>query len=431
MTTLTTTKTVAVAVLQHKTPARPVNVQLKLNTPGLLRLMLGATLAATVLFLVAAGVGVERHRHAVQAIGRDAAPSIIAAQSLRASFAWAQADAARTLHGEPDAAAAYDAHRRAAADQLVAAAENITYGDAERQPIERMVDAFGRYGADVARARTLTGAASTAALVDADRLLHDHLLVDADALDGANRDALEQAYATERSDAAWSLGWTVVAGVALLAALVGTQLFLTRRTRRWLNPPLATASVLTAGLLLWLVVAMASSAGHLRAAKADAFDSVSALLQARAVAVDDYAARLGGTDPRRPGDDDARLASPPAGMSFDDAVAACQGTTVPPGMTGLLADELRNLTYPGEREAAVEAMRSFADFRSRGDAASFATFDAALGRTLEINRTAFDATVTDGLGAVDGLTTASAVAAAVVALAAWVGLRPRLREYVA
>ncbi len=402
------------------------------GTPGLLRLMLGGTWALSAAFVLMAVVGLDRHRHALRTIGRDTAPSIIAAQHLRTTFAWAQADALRCLAGEAGAAAAYDGHRREAADELVAAAENITYGDAERVPVRRMVDGFGRYGAAVARGRALAGGPSPAALADADRVLHDGLLADADALDRANRDALEQGYAAERSGAAWALAGTCAAAASLLGGLVGTQAFLTRRTRRVLNPPLVVASALTVAMLAWLVVAMAGSAADLRSAKFDAFDSISALWQARAYGVDGYAARLAGpAAAARAAADDARLAAPPGGMTLDGVVSAVDAGDVPQEFSGYLAAELRNVTFPGERDAAADTLRSYAAYEAGGGGAAFARFDAALGRTLEVNQSAFDASVGRGLDALDGLGTWAALTAGAISLAAYLGLRPRLREYAA
>jgi hypothetical protein len=403
----------------------------RLSTPGLLRLMLGGTWALSAVFLLTASVGLERHRHAMQTIGKDSAPSIIAAERIRTSLAWAHADAALGLAGDGTAAAAYDAHRRDAADELVSAAENITYGDAERLPIRRLVDGFGRYGAAVARARAAEHP-TPASLVEAEHILHAELLPDADALEWANRQALDAGYSEERLGARRGTAAVVVAGLALLAALVGTQLFLARRMRRLVNPPLVVASAMTAAMVVWLLSAMLASAEDLRVAKADAFDSISALSQARAVAVDVYATRLAGVDPGRADAEAVRLASPPAGMTLESALAAVDAGAVPDGFAGFLPDELRNITFPGEREAAANALRAYVAQRAAPtDPAVFAGFNDALARTLDINQVAFDASVGRGFAAVGGLWMWAAAASAGVALAAYLGLRPRLREYAA
>ena len=415
-------------------------VALAFGTPGLLRLVLGGTWALWAVFLLAAGVGLDRHRHAVQTIGRDTAPSIIAAQQIRTSLAWAHADAARAVAGDPAAAGAYDGHRRDAADGMVAAAENITFGDAERGPIRRLVEGFGRYGAAVAVARATPADASRAALADAGRVLHGDLLPAADALDAANRDALDRGYADERVAAGWGTAWATAAGLLLVGGLVGGQVFLARRTRRTFNPALALSTVAAAALLVWLEVALAAAAEDLRSTKADAFDSVSALTRARAVAVDAYATRLAAADASvdadaGPADDGADLlASPPPGATLAAVAAQVDAGTVPTGFTGYLADELRNITYPGEQQAAADTLRLYAAYKAgppAAAAAAFARFDDALGRTLEINQVAFEASVARGFADLAGLWGWSAAVAAAGLVLAYVGLRPRLREYAA
>ena len=406
-------------------------VRLAFTTPGLLRMCLGGTWVLSAVFLLAAATGLERYRQAVQTIGKDSAPSIVAAQRLRTTFARCHADAAALLAGQAGAATAYDGDRRAAADGLVAAAQNITYGDAELKPVQRMVDAYGRYGAAVARGRVSAESGAATPLAEADGILHGELLADADALDRANRHALDGGYTDERTRAAFGMAWTVAAGVALLTALVGTQVFVARRTQRLFNPPLVVASAVTLASLAWVVAGMSASAADLRTAKADAFDSLSALWQARSTAVDGYATRLAGVPGTRAADDATLLASPPLRMTLDDVVVAVEGGTVPDGFNGYLADELRNITFPGERAAAVDALRTYAAYRADGGPAAFARFDDAVGKTIEVNQSAFDHSVGEGFTDVDGRWAWAAGAAAVVAVAAYVGLRPRLREYAA
>ena len=151
------------------------------------------------------------------------------------------------------------------------------------------------------------------------------------------------------------------------------------------------------------------------------------------MAADEYAARLSGLDPSRPVADAAQLASPPPGSTLAEVVSDVQAAAVPSGFTGYLADELRNVTFPGERDAATDTFRAYAEVEANGgtDPATFARFDDALARTLTINQSAFDASVGQGLSATDGLQTWSAVAVTIIAVAAFVGLRPRLKEYAA
>ena len=106
------------------------------------------------------------------------------------------------------------------------------------------------------------------------------------------------------------------------------------------------------------------------------------------------------------------LAKRPEGLSFDGLVAQVVAGSLPDGFQGYLAAELRNITFPGEREAAVEMLKTFARYialdgeirrlENQGDHAAavtlcigyapgqsnwaFARFDEALGKTLDINQ---------------------------------------------
>ncbi|MDR3635421.1 MAG: hypothetical protein P4L84_16570 [Isosphaeraceae bacterium] len=124
-------------------------------------------------------------------------------------------------------------------------------------------------------------------------------------------------------------------------------------------------------------------------------------------------------------------------------------------MHGYLAAELRNITFVGEREAAVDTLRGFAQFvatdsraaeragtgkpadavslalsdKPGGAVRAFRTFDAALGRTLEINHREFRRAVDRSFARLTPFGVATPVVALGVALLASAGMRLRLKEY--
>ena len=111
------------------------------------------------LLLIAAITGVRVHRDAVKTIGKDTAPSIIAAQRIKSALADMDANAANEFLGEPgkmpEAVSTYEQRRVEAATALIEAAKNITYGDKEQQPIEAIQVGLGTFEARVQRARDL------------------------------------------------------------------------------------------------------------------------------------------------------------------------------------------------------------------------------------------------------------------------------------
>jgi hypothetical protein len=120
-----------------------------------------------------------------------------------------------------------------------------------------------------------------------------------------------------------------------------------------------------------------------------------------------------------------------------------------------MADELNNITFEGEGEAARETLIRFGryvaidsrirDLEAHGshrDAIELCTgtavgqsdwafnqFDDELGRTLKINQDAFDESVTAGFAALRNFDLKASIFAAILALLCLGGLLQRIREY--
>jgi hypothetical protein len=161
------------------------------------------------------------------------------------------------------------------------------------------------------------------------------------------------------------------------------------------------------------------------------------------------------------------LARIPPPLSVPGVVAAAAKGSATPGFTGFLADELNNITFDGEREAAVQTLKAWESYmaidaqirtlerastleppnspeRARlhllavelciGTAPgqsnwAFEQFDRALQSTLDINKNAFDAAVAEGFLALRNMEYKAAGAAALIAILIALGLGPRIREY--
>jgi hypothetical protein len=452
---------------------------LRLSTPARLRLALAAIVVLALLFFLAVYAGVKEHRAAMTTIGKDTAPSILAAQHIRANLADMHSNTANALLHKPGAGkeeqAAYqkvldacEKRRIEATEGILAAAGNITYGEAERGPLRKLLNELGRYQACAAEALVLHRLGGSEFLEPqrrADRIMTEAILPAADALDAVNRKEMDRAYTDVR---AASLRATVVvlgAAVGLLGVLALTQLFLYQRMHRILNPGLAAATVLTLVFTVVVVGTFLRQRAALRTATKDAFDSIHALWRARAEAYDGNGDESRWLLDRQRADayerdfllKEARLMKLPDGMSRQELVAAVRRGNIPKDFTGYLADELRNVTFPGEREAASACLETFVRYadidreirklekagrhkeavalclgeREGQSNWAFDEFDRALGKTIDINQKVFDDTVKrslDGLKPFD--VTAALVALGVVALALG-GLWPRFREYAA
>jgi hypothetical protein len=447
------------------------------STPKKLRAYRLVLWVVATLLLLHAAATLAESRRTVKTIGKDTVPSIIAAEEIGYALADLDANVANSLLGNAQhrqaATAQIEKQRYTVTDSLVDAAQNITYGDAEKIPIRSMMRDLGLYleRAAEARFRFEQGDAAGARLSywQATDLLHTKLLPAASDLDAANKIELDAAYWRGVKE---TQGEEVIAcflGLVVVVALFGLQSFLFKRMRRILNGPLVAATVVAVLLPGFLAYRYTTARSSLRLAKEDAFDSIHSLVRARALAFDangDESRFLLDTGNTRGFD-----------VSFRSKVQSLStsGTKSPPSKsdlakrkqhatsgrkdpdTGLFWDELDNVTFPGEYDAAARMVAGFRDYLTidarirklaaqgkQDDAvelcigtrpdesnAAFDSFDAALGSTVDINRAAFDREIN---------TTSQALATAEVTTLllwgllvglVWLGLRPRLAEYTA
>lgn len=500
--------------LFHSSPARrALHALLPRTTPTRLR----AGLAAVVVLccclagaVAALSAGLEGD---FQAVGQRAAPEVDATTDLYHSLNDMDAQVANVLLVGGDIALAADRSRdlatyasdRATADaDLQSAAElpqpagpvqppgTTADSTAAQRELRSILDGIGQYEAlaaeaimtDRQAART-AGHAPAAALAyyrQAADLMRTGILPQVIALTTSNAANLDSAYRSGRSAADTGVAAALGTGIALVAALAALQFYLALRFRRMVNPALAAATLFALVMTGYAAGTFGGEAERLRAAKQDAFDSVLALSQASAVSYDvnaDESRYL--IDPGRAvgyqqayltgsqrladvgrvsiGGYDAALAG--------DIPAARSGTDPRVLFGGYLGAEFRNITFPGERAAAIRALLAFQVYEkddrrlraiARSDVAKAVAFDigtrpgqsdwafsqymAALSALIAINQNAFDADISAGerdalwdsgqpaAGAGAGLRASAApVAALLLAGLVFLGVRPRLAEY--
>jgi hypothetical protein len=415
----------------------------------------------------------NRARSAMNTIARDAAPSIVASQDIRFALADLDANVANYLIGtavhRAAAGQAIEQRRIHASQALVRAAENITYGDDERLPIQAMVVSLGLYLERASEARLLHDrgdepGAKQAYLV-ATGLMHSDLFHQADALDKVNKGHLDAAYDSQSKSNEGAEALATLVGMALVVALVSTQVFLLRRMRRILNLALLVATVLAVVFTVYLVGRFNDAREDLKVATKDAFDSIYALSHARAIAYDangDESRFLLDPAPSRGFDADFRtnvalLDTQPGNLprAMSQAQSLVHGGKKSDKFRGYLWDELGNITFDGEADAATKTLREFEGYyaidgrirdlerdgkhidavelcigtRPDESNAVFDRFDTALLDTLEINKKAMDAAVEKGDHGLAHAEWMDPAFALLIALLGWLGLRPRFREY--
>ncbi|MER7755377.1 hypothetical protein [Kitasatospora sp. NPDC097643] len=459
------------------------------TTPRLVRGLTALSLATLIGLGATATTVLGGARDGTDTIGHRAAPQATRAADLYFALSDMDAQAANLLliGADSDYTAlhrqtldTYEQRRTQADNDLQQAAEAAADDPAGQRAVRLVLGQLGSYEALVARAQLLeeqakapAGQPSEAALAayrQATDLLRQQLLPAADQVTAANEAVVDQVYDDRRGalDSGW--WWLLGLGLLTLAALLGLQRVLALRYHRVLNPALAAVTLLT-GITLLVGLHLASLAeDNLVTAKSNAYDSVIALSRARAVAFDLNA------------DESRYLADPARAAAYEQsfldkaqAIARFDGATldaynsrlaaaadahrtdhavVPFG--GFLGTELRNVTFPGEQEAAERVLTAFQQYQqddrrirelraagrikeavtlntglSQGQSNyDFGQLSAAIGDTVAVNGRAMDEAVEETDGELDGTTAGLGAAVLAVALGLTVaGVRPRLREY--
>lgn len=441
----------------------------------------GAVLLAVVLGIVLSSV-MGGTRDGLAVIGGRAAPQVSATTDLYFALSDLDAQLANVLLVGDDPA--FAASRKQALDtfeqrrsQADADLQQIATDESARQAVRTVLGQFGHYQSLAAQVMLLdqggvAGRPSAAVLAvhrQATSLMHDTLHSVQD-LTNTNHELLNSTYQSRIDDTVTARVWVVLIGVVLVLVLVGAQVHLRLKARRRLNVGLVLATLIGAGLTIAGSVVLADEARHLVVAKSNAFDSIVALAQARAVSYDanadesrflvdpDFAgqyeksfsdktqqlAGLAGTD----------LAHYDAGLV--GALDAYRARNSEVRFTGFFGTEMNNITFDGERAAAETTLAAYQvyqadDRRIRTLAAAgdlrgaivfcigtkagesnydFGRYDAALTGLIEINQRAFEGAIRDGDSELDGWTgLIPAIAVLVLAALVGIGVRPRLVEY--
>ncbi|BAY25810.1 hypothetical protein NIES2100_56180 [Calothrix sp. NIES-2100] len=443
-----------------------------LTTPQLLKGGLYLTWATSVLLLIAIISGVQSQRQAIKTVGQDSTPSIVTAQRLKDGLAGMDANIANELlvptGQNQDAVKGYEERYEKTAERLVAAAENITFGDKERKPIETMQLELGNYIAKIQQARDAHARADINATLTAYRaaaeIMDKTLLPKADELDKVNLQALEDTYFDKQVATRKSLFSIFLIGLALIVVLGWLQLFLSQRMRRTFNPLLLIATAIAIAFLNYTAGALLSASQNLRVAKEDAFTSLHALRQARAIA---YIANAAESryllDPAFATNHEqvffqnlAKIAQIPNGQTFDSVVEAYKSQDKKvDGFTGYLAEQLNNITFAGEKEATLANLSNLGTYikidqqirqleksgkhqeaialclgNNPGQSDwAFEQFKATNQKAFDINQAAFDKAIVQGLRDVEGFEITTSVAVSAIALLSLFGLMPRIKEY--
>jgi hypothetical protein len=369
----------------------------RLSTPAK-ALVIGAVVVLCALMAVSIGYEkVAGVKEAIHTIAYDTKPSVVSALQIRGDLGTMDAEATNEALGNTGEAVGLigpflDAARRLEADYLKSA-ENVTFGEAEREPLRRLARTMTDYEQAMGRiqssATTAPAAQTRSRVRGASDLLNSMAVPASEDLEDANLKPLTRSYdalVANRTSALESF-----ASVALLAAAVlAAQLFAFRRLGQTLATPASVlAGVLVIAALVVLPLGIHSSQSGVQRAKTDAFDSVLALSHTKAVLDRMNALEslwLYTSDPVQKADtekafnDSAALVlrvTDPGQLAtlghFPDIARTatdteCRGDASgaqakTPLMQGLLGDAMKNITYGcAERTPLTAAVVAFLDY---------------------------------------------------------------------
>lgn len=234
----------------------------------------------------------------------------------------------------------------------------------------------------------------------------------------------------------------LIAGLLLLVALAGAQVFLTRRTNRLVNPGLAVASLATVVALVWVTVAVGSAVGNLNIGRETGSEQFIRLAEARVLVLQARA------------DESLTLIARGDGAADErHYVTMLDRLLGKDGRSGLLAEAA---DAPGADRNRVEAIRALTrtwraqhvEVRALDDggrypeavalasgtggnspSVTFEKLDKALDEYVDAAGRRFDARADDAAGSLAGAQAAVIAFGLIVLAAVALGTRNRIREY--
>jgi hypothetical protein len=457
------------------------------TTPGRIRALTAVVVLAMAGFYVVANIAVGNARDGLRVIGHDAGPQVLATGDLYFALSDMDSQVADILLagsgsrlGTGQALGRYSQDRATADRAALQAAELSADDPTDQATVRSVLDGLGEYERLASQAMVVDQQANrpagppTAAVIavyrQATDLMKLQLLPQAYNLTLAGGATVRDAYEAKRSAASSGRVWVALAGLAVLVALAGLQIYLLARFRRRVNFALALA---TAGLLVLGVSAvrlLSSEAAQLQLAKADGFDSILTMSRARAISNSMYADEIRFLlDPGRADtysldylDKSQTILYVPSGnlgeyyTGLGTAMGAYRANLRSVSFLGFYGEEAR--AHPGPALTAVltrfqqiqaddqrirqlagaghsrQAIAVLTGQTAGSTSYDFDRYDQAIVALIGLHRETFDQAIRTGdrdlgrsiLGSWAGLLPLAALGVAVLVI---VGVRPRLAEY--
>jgi hypothetical protein len=425
--------------------------------------LLGASILAAILMALMGFATYASVNGTATALGKDSAPSIVAADHLQALAASADANALNALvtHSAPDeySWSQYRKDIRASYEELTTASQYTTYGFAQLGPIQTIGSDLSKYDNAMGQLQVQTAANLPTNPLAGHMIMSQSILPARLTLVQTDYSHLNQNYAGYQNSIGLLMALVWIAFLLLLGVLVGTQVYLFRRTHRIINPGYAIATVITLGCMIYTLGAFNVGESQLVAAKQQSFDSINTLWSVRAIAfimnadeslylLDAHNSQALATVENEFTHYQHQIVAIDPEQAMNDAKRG-----VPFG--GYLGEKLSHITYTGEGDAVRAAIQTFASYIAidqqvrqlltagnlaqaqalvlgfnPGQAAlAFTRFDSAMWNAIDINQFQFDQQVNNAFGSLGPVPYVLGITLVVIIVATILGMKRRLDEY--
>jgi hypothetical protein len=416
------------------------------TTPGRLSMIAVGLVILTLLTGLVGAVAMQEKRSTINDLIDHREPLAAAAQQLYRSLSDADATAASAfLSGGLEPPALRDRYEIdiAQAGAALAKASSDVGGIAEAEgQVQQLAQQLPVYTAlvETARAYNRQGyPAGAAYLREASGLMRAKILPAAQRLYTIDFDRL----AAEQQQARAFPWFSAVLAVLLLAALVATQMYLTRKTNRLINIGLLTATIAVVLGLGWGTVALLIESGRVADGHRNGSQQVELLVQARITTLKgradetltlvargdgpEYEEEFAKLSPAVTGDTEANVLVKAKNRASDPAMANQVQAAADNTAAWLAAHQnIRKLDDGGQYEDAVKLAIGGAPDSS---ATSFARLDENLNTALTAGRQEFLNQTLGARAALTGLVSGIVVLSLIAVAGIIIGIAERLREY--
>jgi hypothetical protein len=256
-----------------------------MTTPWVIERAFAIIVGVALMAFAISVTSVTSMQHAAQQVGHSVKP-VISAERLSVVLSDMDAEIAATALDNSLNGPKYRKDIDNVADQIVEINRSIgaddNTADSLRNIMARLWTYFSLANGSEGAAKAASGPlAITAESIDqASQKLRQEIMPEARRAAANATTNLQTAVKTYQERAQTSFLATVLPVTALLAILIATQIFLARRTRRFLNVPLATASLHLAVFLLYFLHVSVATREDLASAKERFFDRLDTLYSA-------------------------------------------------------------------------------------------------------------------------------------------------------